>query len=325
MQKVLVCGSLSHDFIMNFDDRFKNHILPNKIHILNVCFGAKKLSKEFGGTAGNIAFNLKLLDIEPIILATAGKDFDDYEFWLKKNKIKIDYIKKIKNEYTASAHIITDLDDNQISAFHGGAMLHNHLSLKKLVKKEKIELAICAPDCHRGMLLHTKELQDLKIPYVFDPGQGIGGFTRSELIRMAKGSLCLILNDYEYCVFERKTGLIRQRILKLTKLLIITLGPKGSEIYFDNKKYKIPCVKPKTISDPTGAGDAYRAGLIFGLLNEFKASKISKIGKINKPEKIGKIGACVAVYTVEKYGTQTHKFSFNNFRARFYKNFKEKL
>lgn len=322
MQKVLVCGSLAYDYIMNFDDRFKNHILPDKIHVLNVCFGAEKLSKEFGGTAGNIAYNLKLLGVEPIIFASAGKDFDDYKFWLIKNKIKTNYVNYHKKEFTASCHVITDLDDNQITFFHGGAMLHNHLSLKKIIKKEEIELAICAPDCHKGMLLHTKELQDLKIPYIFDPGQGINGYSGSELIRMAKNSLCIILNDYEYCVFQRKTGLTRQRILKLTKLLIITLGPKGSEIYFDNKKYIIPCAKPKVVSDPTGAGDAYRAGLIFGLLNEFKASKISKISKLDK---IGKIGACLAAYTVEKYGTQTHKFNLDNFKTRFNKNFKEKL
>ncbi len=312
MQKVLVCGSLAFDYIMNFNDKFKNHILPDKIHVLNVCFGAEKLSKEFGGTAGNIAYNLRLLGIDPIIFASVGKDFVDYKSWLAKNKIKTNYINYTK-EYTASCHIITDLDDNQITFFHGGAMLHNHLSLKKIIKKEKIKLAICAPDCHKGMLLHTKELQDMKIPYIFDPGQGIGGYSGSELIRMAKGSLCTILNDYEFSVFQEKTKLIKQEILELTKYLIITLGPKGSEIYFGGKVYKILCAKPKKILDPTGAGDAYRAGLIFGLLNNFKV------------DKIGKIGACVSAYTVEKYGTQTHKFDLINFKTRFNKNFKEKI
>ncbi|MDD3887683.1 MAG: carbohydrate kinase family protein [Patescibacteria group bacterium] len=312
MKKVLVCGSLAFDHIMNFNDRFKNHILPDKIHILNVCFGVDKLSKEFGGTAGNIAYNLKLLGIDPIIFASAGKDFNDYKLWLDRNKIKTNYIKYIK-EYTASCHIITDLDDNQITFFHGGAMLHNHLSLRKIVRQEKVELAICAPDCHQGMLLHTKELQDMKIPYIFDPGQGIGSYSGSELLRMAKGSLCTILNDYEFSVFQQKTKLSKQQVLRLTKYLIITLGPKGSEIYFDNKKYIIPCAKPKKILDPTGAGDAYRAGLIYGLLNNYSA------------DKMGKVGACSAVYTVEKYGTQTHKFNFNNFKIRFNKNFKEKI
>lgn len=312
MKKVLVCGSLAFDYIMNFNDKFKNHILPDKIHILNVCFGADKLSKEFGGTAGNIAYNLRLLGIDPIVFASAGKDFADYKLWLAKNKIKTNYISYTK-EYTASCHIITDLDDNQITFFHGGAMLHNHLSLKKIVRQEKVELAICAPDCHQGMLLHTKELQDMKIPYIFDPGQGIGSYSGSELKKMAKGSLCTILNDYEFNVFQKKTKLSKQQVLKLTKYLIITLGPKGSEIYFDNKRYIISCAKPKKILDPTGAGDAYRAGLIYGLLSNYSA------------DKMGKVGACSAVYTVEKYGTQTHKFNFNNFKARFNKNFKEKI
>lgn len=313
MKKVLVCGSMAYDYIMNFDDRFKNHILPDKIHILNVCFGAEKLSKEFGGTAGNIAYNLKMLGIQPIIFATVGKGFDDYKSWLTKNKIEAKYIKFHKKEYTASCHIITDLDDNQITFFHGGAMLHNHLSLRSIIKKEKIELAICAPDCHQGMLLHIKELQDMKIPYIFDPGQGISGYSGPELISMAKGSLCTILNDYEFSVFQQKTKLEKKQILGLAKYLIITLGPKGSEIYHDNKKYIIPCAKPKEVLDPTGAGDAYRAGLIFGLLNNFEA------------DKMGKVGACTAAYTVEKYGTQTHKFSLNNFKNKFNKNFKEKI
>ncbi|MFA6296794.1 MAG: carbohydrate kinase family protein [Patescibacteria group bacterium] len=313
MKKVLVCGSLSFDYIMNFNDKFKNHILPDKIHMLNVCFGAEKLSKEFGGTAGNIAYNLNLLGVEPIIFATAGKDFADYKLWLAKNKIKANYINCHKKDYTASCYVIADLDDNQITIFHGGAMLHNHLSLKKIVKKEKTELAICAPDCHKGMLLHTKELQDMKIPYIFDPGQGIGGYTGDELSKMAKGSLCTILNDYEFSVFLQKTKLTKQQILNLTKYLIITLGPKGSEIYFNNKKYTIPIAKPKKVLDPTGAGDAYRAGLVFGLLNNFEA------------DKMGKVGACASAYTVEKYGTQTHSFTLNNFKTRFNKNFKEKI
>lgn len=313
MKKVLVCGSMGYDFIMNFDDRFKKHILPDKIHILNVSFSANKLTREFGGTAGNIAYNLKLLGIEPIILATAGKDFDDYKIWLRKNEIRTDYIKKIKDEYTASAHIITDLDDNQISAFHGGAMLCNHGSLKKIVKKEEISLAICSPDCHQGTILHIKELQNLKIPYIFDPGQGIIGFNSFKLKKMTSGAKALIVNDYEYQVFKEKTKLKRQEILKLVEYLVITFGSKGSIIYFGNKEFKVSCARVKKVLDPTGAGDAYRAGLIYGLLNNFET------------DKIGKIGACVSAYTVEKYGTQTHRFNLNNFKNRFYKNFKEKL
>ncbi len=313
MKKVLVCGSLAYDYIMNFDDKFRNHILPDKIHILNVCFSADNLSKEFGGTAGNIAYNLKLLGLEPVIFAAAGKDFEEYKSWFKFNKIKTDYIKQLKNEFTASAHIITDQDDNQITSFHGGAMLHNHRSLRSVVRKEKIGLAICAPDCLKGMKFHVRELQSLKIPYVFDPGQSIVGFSGNELKSMAKGAKVLIFNDYEYHVFKQKTKWKQEQILKVCEYLIITLGGKGSKIYCGGRLHRISCARPRSISDPTGAGDAYRAGLIYGLLNNFV------------PDKMGKIGACVSVYTVEKYGTQTHKFDLKNLKNKYYKNFKEKL
>jgi adenosine kinase len=311
MKKILVIGSLAYDYIMNFDDRFVNHIIPDKIHVLNVSFTAKKLSKEFGGTAGNIAYNLSLLGEKPAIIASAGSDFNDYKPWLEKNDINTRFIKTLPNQFTASAHIITDRDDNQITAFFGGAMLCNNFSIKHIIQEMAPNLAIVAPDCKEGMLLHAKELKEFKIPYIFDPGQAMPVFNKKKLISLITGSKAAIFNDYEIQLFTQKTGLSIDKIANLTEYLIITLGGKGSKIFYKNKKYKIPAAKPKNESDPTGAGDAYRAGITKGLLYGLP------------PDVIGRIGALAAVYTVEKYGTQTHKYSTNDFLKRYRENFRK--
>lgn len=311
MKKILVIGSLAYDYIMNFDDRFANHIIPDKIHVLNVSFTAKKLSKEFGGTAGNIAYNLALLNEKPSIVASVGSDFEDYKKWLKKNNIDTRFIKILPNQFTASAHIITDRDDNQITAFFGGAMLCNNFSIKNIIKEADPNLAIVAPDCKEGMLLHAQELKELKIPYIFDPGQAMPVFDKNELKELISRSKAAIFNDYEIQLFTQKTGLSIDKITNLTEYLIITLGGKGSKIYKNGKEYKIPAAKPKNESDPTGAGDAYRAGVIKGLLYGLS------------PDIAGRIGALAAVYTVEKYGTQTHKYTIDKFTQRYKDNFGE--
>jgi len=313
IKPVLVIGSLAYDYIMNFDDRFANHIIPDKIHVLNVSFTAKKLSKEFGGTAGNIAYNLALLGEKPTIVATVGSNFKDYKTWLKKNGINTHFIKILPNQLTASAHIITDRDDNQITAFFGGAMLCNNFSIKNVISKINPDLAILAPDCKEGMLLHAQEFKELNVPYIFDPGQALPAFDKKELLELTFGSKAAIFNDYEIQLFTQKTGLSIDKIFHLTEYLIITLGKKGSYIFHNKKKYQIPAAKPKNESDPTGAGDAYRAGIIKGLLYELP------------PDIMGRIGALAAVYTVEKYGTQTHKYTINDFLKRYQENFgKEK-
>lgn len=309
MSSVLVLGSLAYDYIMNFDGRFREHILPDKIHILNVSFLANKLSREFGGTAGNISYNLSLLNEFPKIIASAGKDFDDYKNWLIKNKIDISDVKILKNQFTASAHIITDRDDNQITAFYGGAMESNVFSIKNILNRQNFKLAICAPDCKDGMILHIREIKEKGIDYIFDPGQTLTQLNGGELKEMIDRSKGAIFNDYEIQLFLDKTKLSIDKVKSLTEYLIITKGPEGSLIYYKNKEYKIPPAKPKNESDPTGAGDAYRAGIIKGILKGLS------------PDIIGRLGSVCAVYTVEKYGTQTHLFSREEFIKRYEDNF----
>ncbi len=312
-KNILVIGSLAYDFIMNFNDRFADHIMPDKIHVLNIAFTAEKLSKEFGGTAGNIAYNLSLLGEKPYIQATAGKDFGDYKVWLKKNNIKLDFITTLKDEYTASAHIITDKDDNQITAFHGGAMFLNNFTVKNIISKMKPTIAIIAPDSKIGMLLHAKELKEAKVPCIFDPGQALPQFKKEELIELITGSEVALFNDYEIELFKKNSGLSINEIKKLTKYLIITRGHKGSIIFNNDKEYTIKAAKPLGNLDPTGAGDAYRAGIIYGLVNNFPI------------DIIGKIASLCAVYTVEKYGTQTHSYTIEDFRKRYEENFSSML
>ena len=312
-KNILVIGSLAYDYIMNFDDRFANHIMPDKIHVLNISFVAKKLSKEFGGTSGNIAYNLSLLGEKPYIQATTGKDFDDYKSWLEKNNIKLDFIKILKDEYTASAHIITDRDDNQITSFHGGAMFLNNFSIEDSISKLKPEIAIIAPDCKEGMLLHTKELKEAGVSCIFDPGQALPQFSKQELIDLITDSKVALFNDYEIELFKKNSKLSIDKIKDLTEYLIITRGRKGSSIFYENKEYKIPAAKPLNDSDPTGAGDAYRAGIIYGLIHGLPI------------EMMGRIASLCAIYTVEKYGTQTHRYTMEEFKERYKENFKEDL
>jgi len=313
MKNILVTGSLAYDYIMNFKERFADHILPDKVHILNVSFGVDNLTKQLGGTAGNIAYNLSLLGERPTIAATAGKDFTEYTEWLQSNKIATDRIKILPKEYTASAHIITDIDNNQITSFHAGAMLGHDFSLQETIDKVKPELAILAPDCKDGMIRHATELREADIPFIFDPGQGMPLFNKEELIGMITGSKVAIFNDYELQLFRDKTGLSQEKVEDFTEYLIVTLGGKGSIIYHQGKEHKIPTAKPKNTSDPTGAGDAYRAGIIKGLL-------------IKMPiDRMGKMAALASVYTVELYGTQTHKYTLAEFKKRYQENFAEKL
>jgi len=308
-KNILVIGSLAYDYIMNFDDRFADHIMPDKIHVLNVAFTAEKLSKEFGGTAGNIGYNLSLLGEKPYIQATVGKDFSDYKTWLYENNIKLDFIKILKDEYTASAHIITDKDDNQITAFHGGAMFLNNFSIKDLIYKIKPEIAIVAPDSSEGMILHAKELKEARVPCIFDPGQALPQFKKKELIDLITDSKVALFNDYEIELFKKNSELSIDEIKKLTEYLIITKGCEGSSIFYKEKKYKILPAKPLNNSDPTGAGDAYRAGIIYGLVNKLSI------------DIMGRIASLCAVYTVEKYGTQTHRFTIEEFKKRYKDNF----
>lgn len=261
----LICGSLAFDTIMVFQDQFKNHILPDKIHQLSVAFYVPEMRREFGGTAGNIAYNLQLLDGKPLIMATVGEDFSTYQDWLNQHKLSAEHIKTIANSFTAQAFITTDLDDNQITAFHPGAMVESHQNSVKDAKE--ISLAIIAPDGRDGMFQHAKECFDAGIPFMFDPGQGLPMFNGEDLMHFIEMATYLAVNDYEAQVLQDKTGLTLEQLASKVKALIVTLGANGSHIYADGQRHEVPCVKAKEIVDPTGCGDAYRAGLLYGIAN----------------------------------------------------------
>ena len=307
---ILVCGSLAYDRIMDFPGRFRDHILPKKIHLLNVAFTVNGLKESFGGTAGNIAYNLSLLGERPKIIGIAGNDFAKYGKWLKKNKIDISDIKIVKNQATASAYIMTDQDDNQITAFYPGSEIQP--PLPPLSGGQSV-LAIIAPDYVARMIKYVKIFKRWNVPYIFDPGQQITSLKAGELKSAVMGAKVLVGNDYEIQLILNRLKLKLNRLAKLVEILVITKGEKGSEIYHQGKKIKIPPAKPKNTFDPTGAGDAYRAGLIKGLVSGWPLKKV------------GLLAGLVAVYTVEKYGTQTHRFSWKELGKRYRENFGEKL
>ncbi len=308
---IVVSGSIVYDRIMNFPGKFKEHILPDKIHILNVSFTISKLKESFGGTGGNIAYNLALLQEQPVVLGVVGEDFLKYENWLKENKTNISNVKKCSNESTASAYIMTDSDDNQITGFYPGPLDKKYCQVAKKLKNVKI--AIVSPESKDRMVEYTKIYKKVNIPYIFDPGQQITSFSKRELEQAIAGSKVLIGNDYEIQLIVDKLKISIDKLQKLTEILVVTKGAKGSDIYQKSKKIKIPPAKPQNTSDPTGAGDAYRAGLIKGLINDWPL------------EKTGRLAGLVSVYTVEKYGTQTHKFSLKELAKRYKDNFKENL
>ncbi len=260
----LICGSLAFDTIMVFQDQFKNHILPDKIHKLSVAFYVPEMRREFGGTAGNIAYNLQLLDGKPLIMATAGEDFAPYTAWLNKNKLNTTHIKTIANSFTAQAFITTDVDDNQITAFHPGAMVESHQNSVK--NANDVSLAVIAPDGRDGMFQHARECHETGIPFLFDPGQGLPMFNGKELLEFIEMADYLAVNDYESQIIQDKTGLNLDELAQKVKALIVTLGGNGSQIYADGQRYDIPCIKATQIVDPTGCGDAYRAGLLYGII-----------------------------------------------------------
>jgi adenosine kinase len=261
--QTLICGSLAFDTIMVFPDKFKHHILPEKIHMLNVAFLVPEMRREFGGTAGNIAYNLRLLEDNPLIMATVGEDFSAYTAWLDSNNISRAHIKKIAKSFTAQAFITTDTDDNQITAFHPGAMNESHQN--SVNDANGVTLAIIAPDGREGMFKHAKECFDAGIPFLFDPGQGLPMFNGEELLGFIEMADYLAVNDYEAQMLQEKTGLNLETLASKVKAMIVTLGANGSHIYADGQRFDIPPVKADDVVDPTGCGDAYRAGLLYGI------------------------------------------------------------
>ena len=259
----LICGSMAYDTIMVFQDQFKKHILPEKIHILNVAFLVPEMRREFGGCAGNIAYNLKLLGGNPLIMATVGDDFSTYALRLEKLGLTQAHIRHISGSFTGQAFITTDLDDNQITAFHPGAMSfseQNHVGDAKTVS-----LGIVSPDGREGMLQHAREFHEAGIPWIFDPGQGMPMFSGNELLEFVAQADYVTLNDYEAQLLQDKTGRKINELAQGKRAFIITRGAEGSTIYADDREIAIPSAKPVALLDPTGCGDAYRAGLLHGI------------------------------------------------------------
>jgi len=285
---ILICGSLAFDTIMVFKDQFKNHILPEKIHILNVAFLVPEMRREFGGTAGNIAYNLNLLEDKPLIMATVGDDFGTYAERLHTGGYDTRHIKTIAGQFTAQAFITTDLDDNQITAFHPGAMSEAHRN--SVLDAQDVSLAIIAPDGREGMLQHARECREAGIPFLFDPGQGLPMFNGDELMHFIELADYLAVNDYEAQLMQDKTGLNLESLASHVKALIVTLGAKGSVIYADGQRFDIPCVKADAVVDPTGCGDAYRAGLLYGIARGWDWPTCGRLASVMGAIKIGSRG-----------------------------------
>jgi adenosine kinase len=300
--KALICGSIAYDSIMVFGGRFKEHILPDKIHMLNVSFLVPQMRREFGGCAGNIAFNLKLLGDIGLPMATVGKDFASYAEWMDKNGVPRDHVKVIDAEHTAQAFIITDLDDNQITAFHPGAMQQSHEN--KVTDAGGVTVGIVAPDGRDGMIQHADQLAAAKIPFIFDPGQGLPMFGKPELERFVSQATWVAVNEYEWQMLQQKTGWTVADVVSRVDALIVTLGSQGSAIHTREGAISIPCATPKAVVDPTGCGDAYRAGILHGLLHglDWKAT--------------GRIASLMGAIKIETRGPQNHRFTRNEFEQR---------
>ncbi|MDD5298033.1 MAG: carbohydrate kinase family protein [Rhodocyclaceae bacterium] len=286
--RTLICGSIAFDTIMVFHDHFKNHILPDQIHILNVAFLVPDMRREYGGCAGNIAYNLKLLGGEPVIMATVGDDVGPYRERLERLGLATDHVRLVPDTYTAQAFITTDLADNQITAFHPGAMNHSHLN--RIGDAAGIGLGIVSPDGRQGMTEHARQFSEAGIPFVFDPGQGLPMFNGEELLALLKLADYCTVNDYEARLLCERTGLSLERLAGEVKALIVTLGGSGSHIYAAGKRLEIPTVQAAEELDPTGCGDAYRSGLLYGIANGMDWDQAGRLASLMGSIKIASRG-----------------------------------
>jgi adenosine kinase len=304
----LICGSVAYDTILQFPDRFGSHILPDKIHILNVAFMVPEMRREFGGCAANIAYSLKLLGDRGVPMATAGVDFAAYRERLVTLGIEVDHIRAVEGTFTAQAFITTDLDDNQITAFHPGAMQFAHLNAVADAGPDMV-LGIVAPDGRQAMIEHAAQFAAANIPFIFDPGQGMPMFGAEELKTFIRQARWIAVNDYEWGLLQQKTGFEVSDVTAQVEALVVTRGAEGSIIYVQGRALTIPCVTPKAIVDPTGCGDAYRAGLIHGLLQGLDW------------ESTGRIASLMGAIKIETRGPQNHTFTRAEFDQRYRINF----
>ncbi len=305
--RALICGSVAYDTIMVFDGRFREHILPDKIHILNVSFLVPQMRREFGGCAGNIAYNLRLLGDVGYPMATVGHDFGPYAEWMARNGVPRDHVRLVEGEFTAQGFVTTDLDDNQIWAFHPGAMQQSHLN--RVTDAPGVTLGIVAPDARQGMLEHAEQFARARVPFVFDPGQGLPLFDGGELRRFIEQARWVAMNDYEWQVVQQRTGWSAADVVRRVEALIVTRGAEGSVIHTKSGELTIPCARARAVVDPTGCGDAYRAGLLHGLLRELDW------------ELTGRVASLLGALKIETRGTQNHRFSAAEFARRFEESF----
>jgi len=303
----LICGSLAYDTIMVFPDQFKNHILPDKVHILNVSFLVPRMRREFGGCAGNIAYNLKLLGGDPIPMATVGQDFGPYREWFQEQAINLSQVKVIEELFTPQAFITTDHDNNQITAFHPGAMMRSYENHVKDVPG--VSFGIVSPDGREGMIQNAAEFAEAGIPFIFDPGQAMPLFNGEELRHFIELADYVTVNDYESNLLQERTGWSENDIVKRVKAYITTRGPHGSQIHTPEKTLEIPPAHERRVTDPTGCGDAFRAGLIFGIEKGYDWITIGRMGNL------------MGALKVEHPGTQNQRFDFDEFNEQFKQQF----
>jgi adenosine kinase len=302
---IIVTGSIAYDYLMSFPGRFSEHILPEQIHRISLSFLVDSMRKQRGGCAANIAYNLALLGERPTVMATVGQDFGEYRTWLESVGVDTAAIAEVKDEFTASFFVNTDLDNNQIASFYIGAMGKADMLSFHNLDHEAIDIAIISPNAPTAMVKYARECQELGIPYIYDPSQQIIRLSAEELLAGTRWARLLIVNEYEFGMIRNKTGLSEDELLSLPAITIITRGEAGSTIYVDDQELSIPVVPPEPRVEPTGVGDAYRAGIIKGMLRGYRW------------ETTGRIAALAATYTLEQHGTQNHRYTRPEFVARY--------
>ncbi|MDG2171261.1 MAG: carbohydrate kinase family protein [Gammaproteobacteria bacterium] len=295
--KAVVCGSFAYDNILNFEGNFSDHLIESELNNINVSFLCPNMRREFGGCAGNIIYNLVSIGADAFALGTMGSDAGPYLDWMKNNKISTKYIKVINDSYTAQAYITTDSKANQITTFHPGAM--QYANQIKIPLDESVTLGLISPDGRDGMIEHTKQLIEMNVPYVFDPGQGMPMFNKEELEFFTTNASWVVMNDYEFKMYSEITSFTIQNIVQNGKVLVITNGEKGSNIFTDKENLSIQTPKVESPKDPTGCGDAYRAGIIYGIMKSMSL------------EAIGELSSELGALKVKSFGTQNHKISDN--------------
>jgi adenosine kinase len=302
---ILVSGSIAYDYIMTFPGRFSDHILPDKLDVLSVSFLVDSMQRRRGGCAPNIAYSLALLGERPRILGAAGQDFAEYRAWLEAQGVDTSWIVEIADEFTSSFFVNTDLASNQIASFYTGAMSRSSDLSFHDVDCSDVDLAIISPNDPVAMMRYPVECQDLGIPYIYDPSQQIIRLDGEALAEGIRGARLLVVNDYEFGMLQNKTGLGSDELRALAPTTIITMGEKGSVIYDGDTVYEVPAAQPDQIIEPTGVGDAYRAGVILGLMRGYSW------------ETTGRISSLVATYALECDGTQGHCFTLPEFATRY--------